>query len=85
MIWKANFSTLVSKSLLQELKGSGIYFGFAKIIPTMDGSHHHTEIETDTETDIYPMVASLGWNPFFKDPTPTFVKFHFMDGFYILK
>lgn len=58
-IFLANFPTNTSRRLIEMLGRTGIYYGLATIL---GGGNQY-----------YYAVASLGWNPFFHDPHPTFV------------
>lgn len=50
---------------------TGIYFGYAQVLPseTEAGSNW---VEHDTK--VWPMVMSLGWNPFYKNEKLTAVR-----------
>jgi riboflavin kinase len=49
----ANLPTIVVETLVEQIKqGSGIYYGWASI---------------GRECEVYPMVMSIGWNPFYKN------------------
>lgn len=52
----ANFATEVVSAACSELE-NGIYFGWAQV-------RHRTSA---VSSDVYPMVMSLGWNPFYKN------------------
>jgi hypothetical protein len=57
-LYKANFPCEVARNLIEQLGGTGIYYGLAVIVG---------------QSQVYKMVASLGWNPFYRDPVPAFV------------
>ena len=42
---------------------TGIYYGFAQVLPRESGENDLTE----EERKVHPMVMSLGWNPFYKN------------------
>jgi len=50
---------------------SGVYFGFAGLSPSP---------ATDDKPTVYPMVMSIGWNPFYKN-TVRSVEVHIMHDF----
>lgn len=49
---------------------TGVYYGFAQVTPSKDGQS--TPLNTQ-DTLVYPMVMSLGWNPFYKNKQLTAV------------
>lgn len=42
---------------------TGIYFGFAQVLPRKGSEHTLSE----EDRKVHPMVMSLGWNPFYKN------------------
>ncbi|KAJ1509466.1 riboflavin kinase [Coelomomyces lativittatus] len=55
----ANFPEHVSETIAEQVSSkSGIYFGWASV---------NVKKEEDLMNNVYPMVMSLGWNPFFKN------------------
>jgi riboflavin kinase len=46
---------------LNEASGTGVYYGYAQIVPSGDQA---TRFSSD-DTKVLPMVMSLGWNPFY--------------------
>ncbi|KAF8076142.1 riboflavin kinase [Lyophyllum atratum] len=42
---------------------TGVYYGYAQIIPSKDAEVHLRP----EDTKVFPMVMSLGWNPFYKN------------------
>ena len=50
---------------------TGVYYGFAQVTPSSDGQN--TPLSSQ-DTLIYPMVMSLGWNPFYKNERLTAVR-----------
>lgn len=49
---------------------TGVYYGFAQVTPSSDGQN--TPLSSQ-DTLVYPMVMSLGWNPFYKNKQLTAV------------
>ncbi|KAG8885183.1 riboflavin kinase [Tulasnella sp. 331] len=45
---------------------TGIYFGYARVHPTVAETGKPGDVK-DEELETYPMVMSLGWNPFYKN------------------
>ncbi|KAI0772650.1 riboflavin kinase [Irpex lacteus] len=56
---------------------TGVYYGFAQVTPSKDGQS--TPLNTQ-DTLVYPMVMSLGWNPFYKNKQLT-AEIHIMHDF----
>ncbi|KAG0231855.1 riboflavin kinase [Actinomortierella wolfii] len=50
---------------------TGIYYGWAQVVVNCSGSSQGGDESSLTKTDeiftVYPMVMSLGWNPFYKN------------------
>ncbi|KAF9978929.1 riboflavin kinase [Actinomortierella ambigua] len=50
---------------------TGIYYGWAQVVVNCSGSCHGGDESSLTKADeiftVYPMVMSLGWNPFYKN------------------
>nr|XP_019007683.1 riboflavin kinase [Kwoniella pini CBS 10737]OCF46464.1 riboflavin kinase [Kwoniella pini CBS 10737] len=66
---------------LNELNMTGIYYGFARIHPSNSTplpSTYPTPIHSDEK--IWPMVMSVGWNPYFKNEKIT-AEVHIMHPF----
>ncbi|KAH7916772.1 riboflavin kinase [Hygrophoropsis aurantiaca] len=55
---------------------SGVYYGYAKISP-VEGLE---SMLSDVDTNVLPMVMSLGWNPFYKNERMT-AEIHIMHDF----
>ena len=54
---------------LETAAGTGVYYGYAQIVPVQD-----TAAQFSTQdTQVLPMVMSLGWNPFYKNERMTAV------------
>lgn len=51
---------------------TGIYFGYARVHATVAETGQYGDV-TDEELETYPMVMSLGWNPFYKNEKLTAV------------
>lgn len=51
---------------------TGVYYGYAQVSPIKDGQTHLDE----EDSEIHPMVMSLGWNPFYKNKQLTAVRSH---------
>jgi riboflavin kinase len=50
---------------------TGVHFGFAKV-----AFRNVEAVQADPEHDkVYPMVMSIGWNPFYKNQKRTAVRF----------
>jgi len=58
---------------------TGIYFGYARVHPTVEATGKPGEVK-DEELETYPMVMSLGWNPFYKNEKLT-AEVHIMHDF----
>lgn len=54
---------------LETAAGTGVYYGYAQIIPAQDTT---AQVSAD-DTQVLPMVMSLGWNPFYKNERMTAV------------
>lgn len=48
---------------MTQVTQTGVYYGFARVFPEKDGQ----KVLSDEESQVYPMVMSLGWNPFYKN------------------
>jgi riboflavin kinase len=48
---------------------TGVYYGYAKIFPR-PGS----DLSSNSDSEVFPMVMSLGWNPFYKNERLTAVR-----------
>lgn len=74
----------VSRELLANLPDStispyfetlqtGVYFGWARVLQDSE----KTRVDQGDERDkVWPMVMSIGWNPFYNNDTRTAVRFH---------
>jgi len=58
---------------------TGIYFGYARVDPIVECTGQPGEVK-DKELETYPMVMSLGWNPFYKNEKLT-AEVHIMHDF----
>ena len=54
---------------MSEVTQTGVYYGFARVFPEKDGEKALTE----EESQVHPMVMSLGLNPFYKNKNLTAV------------
>lgn len=52
---------------------TGIYFGYARVHPVVESTGQFGEVKDD-ELETFPMVMSLGWNPFYKNEKLTAVR-----------
>ncbi|GLB33567.1 putative riboflavin kinase [Lyophyllum shimeji] len=55
---------------------TGVYYGYAQVIPPKDGE---SRLRSE-DTKVFPMVMSLGWNPFYKNERLT-AEIHIMHEF----
>ncbi|THH17606.1 hypothetical protein EW146_g3234 [Bondarzewia mesenterica] len=55
---------------------TGVYYGYAQVSRTKDG---HDEL-ANSDSKVYPMVMSLGWNPFYKNERLT-AEIHLMHDY----
>ncbi|KAI3639178.1 hypothetical protein MIR68_002708 [Amoeboaphelidium protococcarum] len=71
----ANFPDDVVLSKCSQLE-NGIYYGWATVADAIsndnaqlsDSIQQHNHVEADTLSDrVYPMVMSVGWNPYYKN------------------
>lgn len=53
---------------LSSVTSTGIYFGYARVLKNDDGSQLNSD-----DLKVWPMVMSLGWNPFYKNEKMTAV------------
>lgn len=60
LISVANYPAQEARELLDALGKTGVYYGYCMV--------------GNEGRQVFPMVASLGLNPFFKDPMPSFVR-----------
>lgn len=65
-----------SISPMSSVTRTGVYYGYAQISPEKDGK----AILRDGDTQVLPMVMSLGWNPFYKNERLT-AEIHLMHDF----
>ncbi|KZT33725.1 riboflavin kinase [Sistotremastrum suecicum HHB10207 ss-3] len=66
---------------LASVTKTGIYFGFAQVSPPDD----QPDALTEEERKVYPMVMSLGWNPYYKNEKMTaevHIMYNFRHDFY---
>ncbi|KAF8524741.1 riboflavin kinase [Gautieria morchelliformis] len=56
---------------------TGIYFGYAQVLPSR-AEEQSTWVEDDSK--VWPMVMSLGWNPFYKNEKLT-AEIHIMHNY----
>jgi len=61
---------------ISEVTQTGVYYGFARVLPEKDGRRDLSE----EESQVHPMVMSLGWNPFYKNEKLT-AEIHIMYPF----
>lgn len=52
-----------SITALSTVPDTGVYYGYAQIIPSTEVETHFAE----SDKTVLPMVMSLGWNPFYKN------------------
>ncbi|PFH50539.1 hypothetical protein AMATHDRAFT_75528 [Amanita thiersii Skay4041] len=65
-----------SIKFMNSLAKTGVYYGYAQVIlPTNQGS-----VPRNENTKVWPMVMSLGWNPFYKNERLT-AEVHIMHEF----
>ena len=64
-------ANLPSESItpLETAAGIGVYYGYAQIVPDQDTAAQFLA----QDTQVLPMVMSLGWNPFYKNEQKTAV------------
>lgn len=55
---------------MSEVTQTGVYYGFARVFPEKDGQR----VLSEEESQVHPMVMSLGWNPFYKNEKLTAVR-----------
>ena len=60
---------------MSEVTRTGVYYGYARVFPDKDGKR----LLTEEESQVHPMVMSLGWNPFYKNKQLTAVSIHVHD------
>ncbi|KAF8665827.1 hypothetical protein AX16_000270 [Volvariella volvacea WC 439] len=67
-----------SISPLSSVTETGVYYGYAQVVRPKDGKLRSGLREEDYQ--VFPMVMSLGWNPFYKNEKLT-AEIHIMHAF----
>ncbi|KAG8893199.1 riboflavin kinase [Tulasnella sp. 403] len=75
----ANLPDEAVQSLPRDTK-TGIYYGYARVHPTVEATGNPGDVAGD-ELETYPMVMSIGWNPFYKNEKLT-AEVHIMREFH---
>lgn len=73
-IWSVRVANLPDESMLpmSSVTRTGVYYGYAQVSCDNCGT---VELEAE-DTQVFPMVMSLGWNPFYKNERMTAVRLH---------
>ena len=63
-----------SISPLSSIGQTGVYYGYAQVIPPPE---HASKFGSD-DIKVFPMVMSLGWNPYYKNERLSAVNEYFL-------